>query len=209
MKIICKTTLYPPPVIPETRIRIRVDDPASLTWGMRGMTLADGHERAVIDWGDGITTEVTLSEAQEHTYAQPGEYEVRISDDLSALQCLIRAGQSVYQLVYAPMIREFRTNATLLESFGVDGFYKAANLTTLLCEGSGVRELGSWTFQYCTGLVGRLDLPQVSSVAAQSFFGATGITELHFSKANEEVISALPGFGTAFGAANAEIFFDL
>ena len=209
MKIICKTTLYPPPVIPETRIRIRVDDPASLTWGMKMLTLAEGHERAVIDWGDGITTEVTLSEAQEHTYAQPGEYEVRISDDLSALQCLMRVGQSVYQLVYAPMIREFRTNATLLESFGVDGFYKAANLTTLLCEGPGVRELGSWTLRYCTGLLGRLDFPQVNSIAAQSFLGSTGITELHFSKANEAAITALPGFATSFGAVNAQCVFDL
>lgn len=209
MKIICKTTLYPPPVVRETRIRIRLDDPAFLTWGICALTLAEGHELAVIDWGDGTTAEVTASGAQQHTYAQPGEYEVRISDDLSALQCLMRGGQSVYQLVYAPMIREFRTNATLLGKFGVDGYFKAVNLASFQCEGSGVCEIGRMAFQFCTGLVGRLDFPRVISIATESFLGSTGITELHFSKANEEVISALPGFGTAFGAANAEIFFDL
>ena len=33
---------------PETRIRIKLDDPESLTWGMRVLNLADGHEKAVI-----------------------------------------------------------------------------------------------------------------------------------------------------------------
>lgn len=193
----------------DTRIRIKLDDPASLTWGMKELTLAEGRGRAVVNWGDGTRTEVTASGAQEHTYAQPGEYEVRISDDLSALQCLTRVGQSAYQLAYAPMIREFRTNATLLEKFGTDGFYKAVNLSAFQCKGSGVREIGLLAFRFCTGLLGRLDFPQVSSIGKESFSGATGITELHFSEANEAVISALPGFTTAFGAENADVFFDL
>ena len=209
MKIICKTTLYPPPVVRETRIRIKLDDPESLTWGIRKLTLAEGRERAVVDWGDGTTTEVTASGSQEHIYAQTGEYEVRISDDLSQLQCLMRGGTSMYQRVYAPMIREFSSDAALLTNFGVDGFYRAVNLSTLQCEESGVSDLGRWTLQYCTGLVGRLDLPRVNTIATESFSGSTGITELHFSKANEETIKALAGYATCFGAANAEIFFDL
>ena len=70
----------------ETRIKIKLDDPASLTWGMYSLTLAEGHEKAVIDWGDGTRTEVTATGAQEHTYAQPGEYEVRISDGIATIR---------------------------------------------------------------------------------------------------------------------------
>ena len=191
----------------DTRIKIKLDDPESLTWGMKTLTLAEGHEKALVDWGDGTRTEVTASGVQVHTYAQPGEYEVRISDDVVKVQCLVKNGQSVHQLVYAPMIREFTSNATLLENLGGDGFYKAVNLTTLQCP--GVRELGRWTLQFCTGLVGRLDFPQVSSIGEETFSGSTGITELHFSEANEAVISALPGFTSAFGAENATVFFDL
>ena len=191
----------------DTRIKIKLDDPASLTWGMATLTLAEGHEKAIVDWGDGTRTEVTANGAQEHTYAQPGEYEVRISDDVVKAQCLIKNGQSVHQLVYAPMIREFRSNATLLENLGGDGFYKAVNLTALQCP--GVRELGRWTLQSCTGLVGRLDLPGVTSLADTSLTGSTGITELHFSEANEETIRALSGYETHFGAENADVFFDL
>ena len=50
---------------------------------------------------------------------------------------------------------------------------------------------------------------RVSSIGEESFSGSTGITELHFSEANEAVISALPGFTSALGAENATMFFDL
>ena len=90
-----------------------------------------------------------------------------------------------------------------------DGFYKAVNLSAFQYEGSGIWEIGRLTFRFCTGLVGRLDFPQVSSIGEESFSGSTGITELHFSEANEAIISALPGFTSAFGAENATVFFDL
>ena len=198
----------PPPVVRETRIRIRVDDPASLTWGIYGHTMAEGHAQGFIDWGDETTTEI-VSGQNLHTYAQTGEYEVRISDDISELRCVSRAGTSPFQLLYAPMIRGFRTNAERLEEIGMDCFYKTVNLAEFHCEGSGVREIAVRSFQYCTGLVGRLDLPGVDTVETDAFKAATGITELHFSKANEAAITALPGFATSFGAVNAQCVFDL
>ena len=193
----------------ETRIRIKVDDPASLTWGIRTLSLAEGHERAVIDWGDGSRTEVTADGAQEHAYAQTGEYEVRISDDLASLCFSAKAGSSVYRTVYAPMIRAFRSTATLIDQLANGEFYDAANLSAFSCAGTGVREIATRAFTGCTSLVGRLDLPGVERITGTSLSGCTGITELHFSEAHEETIKALSGYETHFGATNAEVVFDL
>ena len=193
----------------ETRIRIKVDDPASLTWGIRTLSLAEGHERAIIDWGDGSRTEVTADGAQEHAYAQIGEYEVRISDDLASLCFSAKAGSSVYRTVYAPMIRAFRSTATLIDQLANGEFANAVNLSAFSCAGSGVRSVAGLAFSGCASLVGRLDLPDVESIADTSLTGCTGITELHFSAANEETIRALSGYDTHFGATNAEVVFDL
>lgn len=191
-----------------TRIRIRVNDPESLEWGIYNLMLAEGHPKCIIDWGDGSSTEATSGECH-HAYAQAGEYEVRISDDIDELRCLLRGGSTVYQLLYAPMIREFRTDAALLAKIATDCFYKAVNLAAFHCEGSGVREIAIRSFNYCTSLVGRLDLPGVENIGTDAFKESTGITELHFSNDVEEAISALPGFATAFGASNAVCVFDL
>ena len=48
MTITKKTRLLPPPFI-GTRIMIRLDDPESLTWGMKNLTLAEGREKAIIN----------------------------------------------------------------------------------------------------------------------------------------------------------------
>lgn len=205
MKIVCKTMLRK---WRGTCIRIRVDDPESMTWGIYNVTLAEGRPVCVIDWGDGTSTETTGGQ-NHHTYAQTGEYEVRISDDIGELRCLMRAGSTVYQLVYAPMIREFRTGAALLAKLTSDCFYKAVNLAAFHCDGSGLQEIAVRSFNYCTGLVGRLDLPGIENIGTDAFKESTGITELHFSKSAEEAISALPGFATAFGASNAVCVFDL
>ena len=192
----------------DTRIKIKLDDPASLTWGMYSLTLAEGHEKAVIDWGDGTRTEVTASGSQTHDYAEVGEYEVRLSDDISALACSVKVSTSPFRSVFAPMIREFRTTATLLVQLANGEFYDAANLSAFSCAGSGVREIATRAFTGCTSLVERLDLPGVERITNTSLSGCTGITELHFSEAQEDAIRALPGYDTAFGAENADVFFD-
>ena len=50
-----------------------------------------------------------------------GEYEVRISDDISRLRCSNFAA-STYRLVYAKGIQELNSNAALLGEFGLDCF---------------------------------------------------------------------------------------
>ena len=209
MKIICKTTLLPFP--PGTRIRIRLDDPASLTWGIFSLTLAEGHSKAVIDWGDGITVET--AEAQlTHTYAQPGEYEVRISDDIAMLSCSGDTETSPFHVIYAPMIREFRTNATLLEKLGDLCFYEATNIGVFRCEGSALSVVGVSGFGNCPSLVGRVDLPGLVNIDVRAFVGCVNVTELHFRAADEEVIKSSFRWKKSvgkFGAPNATSFFDL
>lgn len=216
MKIICKTTLLPPPPPPPppfvgTSIRIKLDDPASLTWGINKLMLADGHEKAVIDWGDGISVETAETQIT-HTYAQLGEYEVRISDDIDTLGCSNRLSDSPYQRIYAPMIREFQTNAVLLREITQNAFHKASNLQIVRCEVSCLHVLAVRSFSDCPLLEGRLDFPCVENVNYLAFSNSPGITELHFSKANEATIKALPDWeksGGKFGADNATAFFDL
>ena len=198
-----------PPTPRETRILIRLEDPASLVWGMSGITLAEGCARTVINWGDGTTTELTATGEVAHAYDRTGEYEVRLSDDIGALKCSKRTGTSPYCAIYAPMIRKFRTNAAVLDALSPDCFYNAVNFSSFTCEGSALRTLGSLSFRGCEALVGRLDLPLVEDISATAFNGSLGVTELHFSAAKEAAITALSGFATKFGAANAAISFDL
>lgn len=192
-----------------TRIRIKLDDPESLTWGMSTVTPAEGHEKAVIDWGDGTRTEVTRKGSQTHTYAEVGEYEVRISDDISSLVCSAKTNTSPYRSVYAPMIRETHTTATLFDRLGTVCFSNAANMRVFTSEGVAVSSIGINAFQDCTSLAGRLNFPCAEEIASSAFNGATGITELHFSAAHEDTIKTLPGYDTGFGAENATVYFDL
>ena len=193
----------------DTRIRIKLDDPESLTWGIYNLTMSEGREKAVIAWGDGMESEIHESGQLTHTYAQPGEYEVRISDDIASLGFSYLTTPSPFKDIYAQMIREFHTSATRLDALEMFCFEKAQNLSVFECETSGLRKLNSRLFWNCTSLAGRIDLPGIEDVATTTFSHATGITELHFSKANEAVITALPGYDTAFGAANAAVYCDL
>ena len=203
-----KVRLIPAPFV-GTRIRIKLDDPESLTWGMNHLTLADGHDKAIIDWGDGRTDELAASGALTHNFASVGEYMVRVSDDIISLRCSIKSDKSAFKTIYAPMIREFRTNATHLNNILSACFYAAENLSIVSCKGSGLMTLHTLALANCPSLAGRLDLPGISYLYATTLSESLGITELHFSKANEEEITALSGFDTAFGALNAVIVFDL
>ena len=206
-----KVRLIPAPFV-GTRIKIAVDDPESLTWGMHNLTLAEGHERAIIDWGDGNRTELTESGEARHTYDVAGEYVVCISDDISALRCSAASSGSEFNAVFAKKIREFHTDANNLASLNNYCFQSAVNLCVFRCEGSGLCALRTRAFANCPSLSGRIDLPGVNDPAAYTFPDCPGITELQFSAANEAMIKALPAWEASnhnFGATNAVCKFDL
>ena len=202
-----KVTLRPAPFV-GTRIKIKLEDPESLTWGMSNLTLAEGCERAIIDWGDGSRTELSETGEAIHDYAAPGEYEVRISDDIVRI-CCSGGPTTPYYTAYAPMIRACITKAARLGYIHSRCFLNAVNMDAFICEGSGVTVIGSFSFRDCVSLKGRLDLRGIDSVMVNAFTSATGITELHFSEANKAAIMALDGYGTAFGAPNAAVVCDL
>ena len=191
-----------------TRIRIKLDDPESLTWGISYLALADGCENALIDWGDGSRTVLAESREAVHDYQAIGEYEVRISDNIKSLRCS-NASSSVFQSVYTPLINRFVTNANTLTALGKDCLHGATNLIGFNCEGSELGTIAANSFADCSSLFGRVDLPTVVALAGNAFINCPGITELHFSEANEAAISALSGYATKFGAENATISFDL
>ena len=203
-----KVTLHPAPFV-GTRIRIELDDPESLTWGMGRLTPADGRGKAVIDWGDGVVEDVTGPQPATHAYSGPGEYEVRVSDDISTIQCSSIRTSVVFRSVYAPMIREFTTNARALENLDSGCLAGAVNMRAVRCTGVGLRKLGPKLLDGCDSLPERLDFPHVVDIASTAFVNAPRIAELHFSAENFEAIRALDGFDTCFGATNAILSFDL
>ena len=210
MTITKKTRLLPPFI--GTRIKIKLDDPESLEWGIYHVGLADGCSAATIDWGDGVRTKLTENGQPTHGYAKTGEYEVHISDDISSIAFSAKTTTSVFRLVYVPMIRSFRTTARHLATLNANCFYNAENLADYHDEGQGLHTLDSRAFGLCPSLRGRLDLPHGNCLAANAFISSPGITELHFGVANEDAIKALPAWSTSggkFAAENAEVFFDL
>ena len=203
-----KVRLIPAPFV-GTRIKIVLDDPESLTWGIRAITFADGCQSAVIDWGDGIREEVSSRGNITHTYRQSGEYELRISDDIKAIGCSTSQTESEFYLVYAPMIREFRTTATRMSAIVVSCLRNATHMSAFSLMGSGVKTIGAYAFDNCSSLNGGIDLPGVNNVMPTSFTNSPGITELKFSEANKAAITSLDGYKDKFGATNATISFDL
>ena len=192
-----------------TRIKIKLEDPESLTWGMSMLTLHEDRERAIIDWGDGSRTELSETGEAIHDYAAPGEYEIKITDDIQVIQCSSSLPGSAFRKVYAPMICEFWTTAVHLMKIGDNCFTDATNLSAFNLEGLGVSELGSRAVSMCVSLEGRIDLPGINTLAKNSLLNSNYIEEIHFSKKNEERIQALDGYTSAFGAKNATISFDL
>ena len=194
----------PPPQFIGTRIGLRFDDPASLDWGIftAGVVPESVTE---IDWGDGTTERVSSISQLVHTYPSVGEYEVRLSDTVTTLRLSTVSGVFA---TYAKRIVSFVTNAVNLNTLSALCFNGASGLETVDLRDGNVTTLSTRCFDGCVSLSGRLDLPKVNSIQATGFKGCVNITELHFAKSNEAVISALTGFDTLFGAVNARPFFD-
>ena len=203
-----KVRLIPAPEpITDTRIKVRLDDPNSLTWGLYSLTITQGTSKAVIDWGDGISEEVTESGSRTHDYARTGVYVVRISNDISELRFSAKTATSEFREIYAKSILEFHTAASRLEVLGMNCFYDAENFYLFKCEGEAVREIRLNAFGLCPKLEGVLDLPNVIKLASNSFPDCPNITELRFSTANKATIEGLSGYGESFGAENAIVTF--
>lgn len=215
MKLTCTTILLPnpePPPFVGTRIGLEIpaDDPR---WRLNIAYLCEDRDFTTIDWGDGTIEESEDPDGIEHTYAEPGHYDVRISDDIEEFQF------SDLSTLYRKMVGRivsFESNATLLTEIRARCFNYGTNLQTVTLRDSHVEKIGTLAFANCPLLSGRIDLPHVadiscSSASGEPFYSSPSIAELHFAKANETTLKASSAYGhdPTFGAKNAQVRFDL
>ena len=205
---ITKNARLLPALIRDTRITIQLDDPKSLVWGFNNLTLREGVEAATVQWGDGTSESVAEATQATHAYPAPGTYEVVISDACTAIQLAAVSKTSPFYAVYPLAIRSVKTNASALTKMLLNSLANAANMEVCDLKDAPIDSISTFAFLDCASLR-RLEFPKVTSLSAKSFTGCSALTEIHFAKANEAIISALPGYGDAFGAENAKISFDL
>ena len=207
-----KVMLKPAPIARETKIVLNFSDPASLTWGIFRAELDEGSAMVAINWGDGTNIETAEVDHLTHTYPRTGVYEVRISDDIKSMRCSNITSGTAYHDTYPKMIQEVKITATKLKTLSMPCFGYASNLQVFNCIDSGINTLEARSFIQCKSLDGKLYFPLVDMIEDNVFNGCTRITELHFAKANEETIKALPAWESSdhnFGASNAVVKFDL
>ena len=203
-----------PPAPPSGSTRITLDIPADgLTWQFFSTTLADGHERGTLDWGDGMAVDIGSERSLAHTYDAPGRYVVRLTDDFKAI-CL-STNNPTYASKYSKRIIAFETDAKLYTELPLNCFKSCSNLQTFDVSDGAIRLIGTGAFSACSGLVGRIDLPHVAELAPTTtvlpFMNCTGLTEIHFAEVNKEAITSgeTYRYNNKLGAPNAVVMFDL
>ena len=201
-----KVTLLPVPFI-GTQLYISITSEA-MTYGFFGGTLADGSSAVTVDWGDGSVETLAEFSRVEHTYAAPGDYRVRLSDDLAAF------GQSSTRetafRTYAERTRSVTSNAVRLNELDAGAFRSAVNLTTADFSQSTLAFIGTSAFSTCPALGPVLSFPKVSALGTSIFNASPSVLEIHFSKAHEAEIRATEAFKAVppLAAPNATIVFD-
>ena len=197
----------PPPPFVGTQLDISIT-PEAAAYGFFGGTLADGSSEVTVDWGDGTVESFAEFSRVEHAYAAPGDYRVRISDDLAAF------GQSSTRdtafRAYAERTRRVSSNAVRLNGLDAGAFRSAVNLTAADFSQSSLASIGTSAFSTCPALGPVLSFPNVSALGTSTFNACPGVLEIHFSKAHEAEIRATEAFKAVppLGAPNAVILFD-
>lgn len=225
-----------PPLFVGTRVKILVTE-ESPAWGFKTANLADGSTRILVDWGDGAVEEFAGGSDLTHAYATPGQYEVRLSDDIVSLALSAKSG--VHMRTYGPMIAGVWSNARKLDALLSYAFGSCANLTEIDFKEAQIRAIPEYCFFHCASLVNldnlpvgiveiakrgfcsceRIEIarfPNAVSVAGTgmllAFSNCTALREIHFAEANKEALLASEAFQDDpehLGAPNATVLFDL
>lgn len=212
-----KVTLIPAPILfVGSRLTVRVEGDA-LDFGIFESRPPAGSDKTTVQWGDGETTTVEGAISQlVHTYAMPGTYQVRISDDAESLTLIGSTSPEEYQARYAPRILAFESNATKLMTIGTGCFRECANLVRVTFDCSKAELIGLRAFAGCRSLAGVVSLPVFHILrglkSAQPFEGCTGgITEIHFSASAEDDITSSSVYkgDQTLGTGTAVCKFDL
>ena len=186
----------------------------SPTYGFYAGTLAADSGSVTVDWGDGTVETVADISRMAHTYAVPGVYTVRLSDDLAMLGCSAPVGTAVQSKVYAKLLKGVVCNAAKLKTLNAGAFRQSDNLVSADFADAAIATLKSNVFNGCAALAGAVVFPAVVDIdgaaGTQPFAGCAALREIHFARANEPVITALPCYADDphLGAANATVLFD-
>ena len=124
---------------------------ASMTVRIARGDLADGSGSVTVDWGDGRKSEYSQIRDARHTYANPGEYMVRISDDLRSFGFTDSSPSGA--VPERDMLRE------------------------LISLGSKVTSIAGYGFNNCHCMRGVMNLPNVTSIGGYAFGTTLGITD--------------------------------
>lgn len=196
----------PPPPFVGSRLRLGIAEDGH-TFKIMRIALADGSESATVDWGDGNVEQITGTAA--HTYATAGEYEVKISDDISLIAFNDSENHDDSPLAFV-------SNAERLATIQQFCFSGCSRLASVDIRESELSYLSRACFENCTALTGELYFPKVNRLAGVvpklPFTGCTGgITKIHFAAANEESIRASAQYQAdpTLGSGTAEVVFDL
>jgi len=186
----------------------------SPTYGFYAGALAADSGSVTVDWGDGTVETVADISRMTHTYAMAGVYTVRLSDDLAMLGCSAPVGTAVQSRVYAKLLKGVVCNAEKLKALNTGAFRQSDNLVSADFADAAIESIRSNTFNGCSALAGAVVFPSVVDIDGAAgtlpFAGCTALREIHFARANEPVITALPCYADDphLGAANATVLFD-
>ena len=186
---------------PDTAILVDLDAADTNTVWVVSACFNRGSEAYTVDWGDGTVTAHTSSywgTKAEHTYAERGQYVVRLSDSLSqplyhngieispALSRLLRWGDHVTHADYAfrwaktvPIglpggeMARWPTNLTSANST----YYDCTSLTGSIPAWPTNLTSAQSTYENCAGLTGQIPAWPTNLTSAQSTYaGCSGLT---------------------------------
>jgi len=124
---------------------------ASMTVRIARGDLADDSDSVFVYWGDGQKSEYSRISDARHTYEKPGEYTVRISDDLRTFGFTDSSPSGA--VPERDMLRE------------------------LVSLGSKVTSIATYAFNNCHFMRGVMNLPNVTNIGGYAFGSTRGITD--------------------------------
>jgi len=178
--IIKKVTLLdaPAPTFVGTRITVSVEE-GSMAYGLARGEMAEGSEKVTVDWGDGTVESVAGIGEMVHAYASPGEYVIRLSDDLASLAASSASIGSPFEAVYPSRVTGLFSNATKLTALLPHAFRNCVRLASLDLSGSAIASFGNYAFM-ANAALGSLDkLPRgLATLKPYVFSKCTGLRRL-------------------------------
>ena len=151
MQVASKHPLWCEPIPAGQTVLVVRASAASMTAFIKGGDLAPGSREVTINWGDGTKQKVPRFDALTHTYSNPREYRVVISDDLQSF---------AYR--------------------GGDTDEQGQMLAEMLSAGTKIKSIPSYGFNHCRSMRGKMEFPGVTSIGGYAFGSLGGVTELSF-----------------------------